>query len=631
MIMAQLIDIFAGLSLGTVAHELLVLSVFFLSAVLWLRIGDLSPRLRKHSNDIPPHVAKAALFEDESRPAAKPASLRERGVAEKPSRAAPRAAVPVAPLPHVKVAQKQILQLLEDRQFTRALNTFRGLERDGRDKQLQCSEFFGAFIQSAIRVGKIDVLEQLLGTMQRNGVAMSGDFWRMTLRMLSSRKHFVACLSIHSIFGDDLPLDKVVYSCLINAALDCGKPEVASPMLSRYALSEEPLEPKDHILFFRTYANLGDVDSAEAIFHKLGEQMNTLMFNLLLLTCVKAQQPERALSLVIEARKLSPAEPFIDTVSFNTVIKGFIYAGDVSRGFDILREIREQGLEPDDVTFATLFDASLTDSDMDAMQTIVDRLLASDRNVDTATFTAFIKGLVRANYLQKALKLYHDMQNRATAKPDLATYSVLIKGCVDSHFMTEALSLVADMREAGKAPDDMIYTHLIDGCRHTSDLEMGTEVFKELVESGLEPSEYTLIALVKLLGRCGAHAQAHEVVQTWETKFQSKPSVIHYTCLISSSLRSKQYEQAWAAYELMLERSIAPDEAVFTTLLPALVVIRDWDRVLILTRKALNGPATVAVPPEMFKNALLQMRAHHALRPAELLQSLLRADRRHAS
>ena len=69
--------------------------------------------------------------------------------------------------------------------------------------------------------------------------------WKTTLKMLSSRKHFDACLTVYGTHGKSLPADKVIYSCLINAALESGAPERASAMLDSYQKAD--LDPKDHV------------------------------------------------------------------------------------------------------------------------------------------------------------------------------------------------------------------------------------------------------------------------------------------------------------------------------------------------------------------------------------------------
>lgn len=55
------------------------------------------------------------------------------------------------------------------------------------------------------------------------------------------------------------------------------------------------------MLLFRTYVAVNDVDTAEKVFRELGPNMSALMLNLLLLTCVKLQQPDRALERLREA------------------------------------------------------------------------------------------------------------------------------------------------------------------------------------------------------------------------------------------------------------------------------------------------------------------------------------------
>merc|ERR550514_1840227 len=519
------------------------------------------------------------------------------------------------------------MSLLANREFTRALNLFRTLERDGRDGGLHNEELFSAFVQSAIRVGKVDVIERMLRTMMRNGVGPSDRFWQTTLKMLSSRKHFEACLSIYAAFSKQIPADKVVYSCLINAALDCGEPARAAAMLERY--EEADIDAKDHVLFFRTYVALADVDGAERIFRKLGGEMTTLMANLLLLTCINAKKAERAAELLGELHKLDEGraadERIVDAVSYNTLIKGFAQSGQPKRCFDCLQEMKSKGIQPDDVTFGSLLDVCISGNDMASATEVVDSLMASDREIDTVACTLFIKGFVRTGNLEKAMEIYREMTRRSRTQPDVVTYSVLIKAFVEAHDLKAALGLVDDMVKAGVQPDDIILTHLLEGCRHAGNQVLGKKLFDDMLATGIKPSEYTLITLVKLYGRCGAHEEARELVETWEQKHGAKPSVIHFTCLMSGCLRTKEYEQAWKAYELMIATGIAPDDTTLTTLLPGMVAAQMTERTLTLVTRALKSPNPINIPSETLNSALSQMQAAGGLgRYAEQMQELMK-------
>jgi len=127
--------------------------------------------------------------------------------------------------------------------------------------------------------------------------------------------------------------------------------------------------------------------------------------------------------------------------------------------------------------------------------------------------------------------------------------------------------------------------------------------------AGVKPSDFTLIAMVKLHGRCGAHEEAYNLVAGWEKKYALKPSVIHFTCLMSGCLRTKNYDQCWAAFKLMTEHNINPDEMTMSTLLPGMVQAQHWERVLALARRGLKGPPSIPMAPETLNSALAQLRA----------------------
>merc|ERR1719399_302061 len=115
--------------------------------------------------------------------------------------------------------------------------------------------------------------------------------------------------------------------------------------------------------------------------------------------------------------------------------------------------------------------------------------------------------------------------------------------------------------------------------------------------------------MVKLHGRCGAHHEAYQLVANWERLHNLKPSVIHYTCLMSGCLRTKNYDQAWQAYKLMTETKTLPDETTMATLIPGMIAAQHWEHVICLVKYALKSSPPVPVANEMLNHALSQMRS----------------------
>lgn len=608
--------------LGGAAQELVVVCVFLVSWVTWHRLGQqqraqlqhmrAAKKLADPSTKRQSHGGRgySACHGQESKTCI--ARSEGRKVEGGPSQSTRSTA-----------EEAEILEHLEKREFTRALNLYRAIERDGRRRDFS-EGFYLAFIQSAVRVGMIDVVERLLRAMKRSSMVPSVAFWQTTLRMLASRKHFTSCLSARTIFDSQLPADKVVFSCLINAALELDVPELAATMLDRYA--ETDLDVRDHVLFFRTFAAMKNAPAAEAMLRKLGAQATTLMLNLSLLTCVSADQLEHAWEILQCAYEFRKA--MLDVVSYNTVIKGFAQSGNSGRCFECLQEMLDRGLEPDDITFTTLLDAGIEEADVGAIGRVVNLVIESNRPLGTVMCTLFIKALIKANCLPKALELCKEMRERAGAGPDIITYSVLIKALVDLGDLEQAMALFEDMRCIGLAADDIIFTHLLEGCRHRGDYVLGKRLFKEMLACGTKPSAYMLVTMLKLLGRVGAHQEAHRLVAGWKAAHGQRPSIIHYTCLMSGCLRSKSYDLAWAAYELMSSNGVKPDDMALSTLLPGMVAAQQWDKVMVLARTALEGLSQQhqkqSLPSEALNSALSQMQGAGGLdRHVEQLGDLM--------
>jgi len=592
-------------------HELSALSIFTVSFILWHYVKNhkhqhLSPEVMKTQMKV---VAKEI---GSSRPSCKQKS--------ESAKLYPQSNI------NVKEVEKQMFDLLQHKEFTRALHLFRSLERTGRDVELKNEELFCNFIVSAIRVEKFDVVERMLRIAKQNLVQLSVKSWKTMLKMLSTKKQFSICLSAYNIF-EEIPEDQVVFSCLINAALDSNLPLEAAKMLQRYRCTD--LHPKEWILFFRTYVLLGDVDNAEATFDSISaKEMTPLMLNLLLLTCVNAKQMDRAERCLQKAHALEKDgnATIVNVVSYNTVIKGYAQTGQLDRCFVLLQVLSEHGLEPDETTFGMVVDVCIQDDCVGVADRLMASLRQSGTQASTVMCTHFLKLLIKTDRLKDASDLYEDMKKSDRSRPDVVTCSMLIKAYINANDLTRALCVFDDMTALGCKPDDIILTRLLDGCRQMGESARGIDLFDRFVKIGVMPSDYSILTLLKLLGSAGNHSAAHRIVANCQQCYGTKPSVIHYTCLMSGALKSKDYNQAWQAYLLMCQHGVQPDATSITTLLPGLVAAQHWERAVEVVSSALKDVSPpLKVPAEMLNNALSQMIAaqsprQHVTRLQLLLQ-----------
>merc|ERR1719377_485438 len=97
------------------------------------------------------------------------------------------------------------------------------------------------------------------------------------------------------------------------------------------------------------------------------------------------------------------------------------------------------------------------------------------------------------------------------------------------------------MRVDGKhKPDEILYNSLLDGCAKEHRLEDAMNLYMEMKQANVLPSNFTLCTLVKLLGRSLRLEQAFAIVEELSEKSGLKPNIQVYTCLIQACIHNRQ-------------------------------------------------------------------------------------------
>merc|ERR1719321_2166375 len=182
---------------------------------------------------------------------------------------------------------------------------------------------------------------------------------------------------------------------------------------------------------------------------------------------------------------------------------------DVQKCFRVLNEITEAKLDPDDVSFSTLLDVCIDEEEHQLASVALERMSQAGLQMNCIVMTTLMKGFVRSRRLDKAMQLYESMRaQNSQVKPDMITHSMLIKAHCDAQDMSTALRVLEDMLESECTVDDVVFTHLIEGCCQVSNARLAEKLFMDMKQADIKPSVYTLNALVKVYGKCGLSEKA---------------------------------------------------------------------------------------------------------------------------
>lgn len=209
---------------------------------------------------------------------------------------------------------------------------------------------------------------------------------------------------------------------------------------------------------------------------------------------------------------------------------------------------------------------------------------------------ALLSGLLRTKRTELGLELFVTRRaDLAKAKLDMLTYSQLIKAHCDAREMEGALDLFEEMLQSGCHPDAHVFTHLIDGCCRIANPDLAEKLFHDMRAAGNAPTIYAIVALVKVYGRCGLCQKAKDLVDSMEEAFGVAPTVVVYTCLISSLVRQKKMRPAYVVF-CKMEEALVPDAKATETLVQGLAEAEMFPELEQVLRRSAQRGIRVEVP-----------------------------------
>merc|ERR1719482_1580589 len=158
-------------------------------------------------------------------------------------------------------------------------------------------------------------------------------------------------------------------------------------------------------------------------------------------------------------------------------------------------------------------------------------------------YNTLIDACARCGRMEYLPKILEDMKSNR-AKPNVITYSTMLKGHCQNGNIQEAFAILEQMKkDARLKPDEIMYNSLLDGCAQNNLVDEGLRLLEEMQSEGVQPSNFTLSILVKLMNRARRCDRAFAVVDEITKKYNFKPNVHVYTNLIQACVSNQQFNR----------------------------------------------------------------------------------------
>jgi len=366
----------------------------------------------------------------------------------------------------------------------------------------------------------------------------------------------------------DEPVDEVLITSVIEACIRSQQLDALSDFLVRYKskVSVVQLSAPAYGSMIKAYGQAGDIMRVLELWDEMesrGVQPTSITLGCMAEALVVNNCAQEAWDLVHRQLESEEQRGFVNTVIYSTILKGFASTRSLEKVFAVYKEMREKGIPCNTITYNTLLDACAKSSSM-----------------------------------SRASTLLEDMKT-TSVEPDIITYSTIIKGYCLEGDLDRAFSIMSEMKNDGKfSPDEIMYNSLLDGCAKQHRVDDALKVLEDMKTADVNPSNYTLSILVKLLGHARRLNQAFTMVDDLSKKHGFRPNVQVYTCLMQACIFNRRLERAINLHDVMAAESTCKvDQKLYTVLVRGCMQLQKPLKAVEVVRAAYHLPGHSLAEP----------------------------------
>ncbi|KAJ4840342.1 hypothetical protein Tsubulata_040277 [Turnera subulata] len=163
------------------------------------------------------------------------------------------------------------------------------------------------------------------------------------------------------------------------------------------------------------------------------------------------------------ASKVLRQMPLRDVVSWTTIISGHAFLGHEFEALEFLKEMMEEGVEPNSYTYSSVLKACGNVKDIQQGKLIHSFAKKNPASINVVVGSALIYMYGRCGNVSEAIQVFDSMPERS-----LVTWNSMIIGCVKNGLYQEALKFMYQMRGEGIEVDDFVFSTVINTCGDVS-------------------------------------------------------------------------------------------------------------------------------------------------------------------
>lgn len=166
---------------------------------------------------------------------------------------------------------------------------------------------------------------------------------------------------------------------------------------------------------------------------------------------------------------------------------------------------------------------------------------------------------MKCGSVMEACQMFNCMRER-----DVVSWTSMISGYVRLGHRKEAINFFKQMLQEGFEPDEFTFSNILQACGSPADLEQGRNVHEMIVGAGYESDVHVATALIRMYFQCGSLLDGRHVFDRMQSR-----NIFTWTAMVTGYAQEGDSEEAARLFFAMLQEGVKPDKVMYLGLLNA--------------------------------------------------------------
>jgi len=461
-----------------------------------------------------------------------------------------------------------------------AMNVFKGLKDSGVELN---SIAYNTVLDACVECHDLKAAQGWIEQMKNAGMADVVSYNTLVKAHLHSHNFDKAWSLMEEMRCCGLQPNSVTYNELVNAIVTRGTPErraqVWDIIEQMKAAGVKPTQVTCSILLKNLDGRSRESEILKTmdLLGGMGETMDEVLLSSVVEACVRIGKPDL---LAAQLKQLENSENVAINGShtFGSLIKAYGHAKDLQGVWRCWKEMRSRHIRPTSITLGCMVEAIVSNGDAEGAYELIQQVQDDEQcrgALNSVIYCSVLKGFTREKRIERVWAVYEEMKRKgievsivmfntlvdacarcghmeripaivgemkeAQIKPNLITYSTMIKGHCQLGDIQTGLAILHELKtETTLKPDEIMYNSLLDGCAKNNLVEEGLRLLRQMQDEGVQPSNYTLSILVKLMNRARKLDGAFDHVEEITRRYGFRANAHVYANLVQACVFNKQ-------------------------------------------------------------------------------------------